>query len=260
MKKKETDLWLTKSRVSGKIKVTTIVVPPSPAHSNDEDDDTNPNVDSNNNTSPTSKNTESNAQPSDVCTSPSDDTHTYTRNRSTTRSWPVIHRNTSLSNPQNYLEPHVTTKAEQLYNKSEQRQRKSTHQYDFDQIFGLNNANYQQYLASHRKSSIFDIGPVDKSPSIYDLQHLNHDQPSKEQSSFCCSPSPAIIFLLFTLVVTTVATGMLSCAIMTDHWENVVWEKEALRKIVNQSESSKVTKELEFLLDGKVARLPFKSE
>lgn len=251
-----------KNRASGKVKVTTIVVPPSPAYSDDEDDITNSNVDSNNNTSPTSKNTESNAQLYNVCVSPSTESHTYTRNRSTTRSWPVIHRTNSLSNPQSYLEPHVTTKAEQLHNKSEQKQRKSTHQYDFDQIFGLNNANYQQYLASHRKSSIFDIGPVDKSPSVYDLQHLNHDQPSKhdQQTSYCCSAPPAIIFLLLTLTVTTVATAMLSCAIMTDHWENVVWEKEALRKIVNQSESSKVTKELEFLLDGKVARLPFKSE
>lgn len=234
-------------------------MPPSPTQS-DSDENPDFNVDNNNNTSPTSNHNDFNAQqdiPSTI--SPSTESH-YTRNRSTTRSWPVIYRNNSLSNQQNYLEPNVTSKTEQLQSKTEQKQRKSTHQYDFDQIFGLNNANYQQYLASHRKqSSVCDIG-YDKSPSIYDMQHLNQESPQQTTSGVFCSAPPTVIFLLLTLLMTTTATAMLCAAIMTDHWENVMWDKEALMKIVNQSAPSKNTDKLEFLLDGKVARLPFKGE
>lgn len=46
----------------------------------------------------------------------------------------------------------------------------------------------------------------------------------------------------------------------TDHWENVAWDKEALKKIVNQTESSGAAKELVFLLNDKVAKIPFKSK
>lgn len=143
----------------------------------------------------------------------------YTRNRSTTRSWPVIYRNNSLSNQQtNLLEPNQSsfyTKTEQLQSRSEQQKRKSTHQYDFDQIFGLNNANYQQYLASHRKSTIFDTG-YDKSPSIYDMQQQSQevDAEQTQTSSFCSAP-PTIIFLLLTLLMTTSATSMLCAAFLT---------------------------------------------
>lgn len=242
------------------MKVTTrcIVVPPSPAQSEHEDDDEDFNVDDNNNASlisPTSNNEFSNAQAdSGKATSPStESSHNYTRNRSTTRSWPVIYRNNSLSNPPHtYLEP--STKTDQLLSKSELK-RKSTHQYDFDQIFGLNNANYQQYLASHRKQSSCDIG-FDKSPSIYDMQHPNQESSAQTPTGAFCSAPPTVIFLLLTLLMTTTATSMLCAAIMTDHWENVIWDKEALTKIVNQS---KATNQLEFLLDGKVARLPLKA-
>jgi hypothetical protein len=143
----------------------------------------------------------------------------YTRNRSTTRSWPVIYRNNSLTNQQNnnsnyYLEPNCT-KTEQLQSRSEQQKRKSTHQYDFDQIFGLNNANYQQYLASHRKSSNFNFDPgYDKSPSIYDMQQ-NQDSPEQTQTGGFCSAPPTIIFLLLTLIMTTSATSMLCAAFLT---------------------------------------------
>lgn len=258
MKKKDTNLWLERSRASGKIKVTTrcIVVPPSPTQTEPDDDPEFP-VDTNNNTnttvSPTSNHNDfSNAQQGS-CTSPSTESnHNYTRNRTTTRSWPVIYRNNSLVNQaQNCLE--VTSKTEQLQGK-----RKSSHQYDFDQIFGLNNANYQQYLATCRKQSSCEVGY--KSPSIYDMQHINQDDAEQTQAGAFCSAPPTVIFLLLTLLMTTTATAMLCAAIMTDHWENVIWDKDALMKIVNQSSSSKVTNQLEFLLDGKVARLPFKGE
>lgn len=263
MKKKDTDLWLIRGRASGKVKVTTrcIVVPPSPTQPDTDDENTELNVDSNNNTSPTTTQYDfPDAQQDNSCTSPSTESH-YTRNRSTTRSWPVIYRNNSISTTQNYLEPptQIASKTEQLLTKSEHK-RKSSHQYDFDQIFGLNNANYQQYLATvARKASTCEPG-YDKSPSLYDMQNLTQEDPSQTRTRNFCSAPPTVIFLLLTLLMTTTATSMLCAAIMTDHWENVIWDKDALTNIVNQSESSKVTNQLEFLLDGKVARLPFKGE
>lgn len=228
----------------------------------DFDVDTN-NNNNNNPTSPSALQSDFYNAQQDSCTaiSPStESSHNYTRNRSTTRSWPVIYRNNSLTSQQTYLEPTtIPSKTEQLQSKSELK-RKSTHQYDFDQIFGLNNANYQQYLATCRKQSTCDVGGYDKSPSLYDMQHLGRDSPEQTQSGAYCSAPPTVIFLLLTLLMTTTATSMLCAAIMTDHWENVIWDKEALMKIVNQSASSKVTNQLEFLLDGKVARLPFKGE
>jgi hypothetical protein len=247
-------------------------VPPSPINPTSSDA-----VDfkvDNNNNSPSpqpqqfdvnSFNVECHQQPPDSCAS-SDNNSTsgtesnYARNRSTTRSWPVIYRNNSLHS--NYLEPN-STKTEQLQSRNEQHKRKSTHQYDFDVI----NANYHQYLASHRKSSNFDTSTCyDKSPSIYDMQQYNsaanNSQNSSERAqngSFCNIP-PTIALLLVTLIMTTSATSMLCAAFLTDHWENLYWDRDALINIVNQTEvSTKATNRLEFLIDGKVARLPLRS-
>lgn len=209
-------------------------------------------------------------QPQDTtCASSSGSESNYTRNRSTTRSWPVIYRNNNSQN--NYLEPNSTTssKTEQLQSRNEQLKRKSTHQYDFDQIFGLNNANYQQYLASHRKSSFFETSTCyDKSPSIYDMQQhvggsANNPNNNSDQThtgvGYCNAP-PTVILLLVTLIMTTSATSMLCAAFLTDHWENLYWDRDALVNIVNQTElSSKVTNKIEFLFDDKVARLPLKN-
>jgi hypothetical protein len=253
------------SRASGKVKVTTrcIVVPPSPTEQDSERnlcDVTDTNNNSNNNSrSPSTLNLQpdffnaqqdNNNSTSPCTTEPTIDHNNYTRNRSTTRSWPVIYRNNSLSS--NFLEP--SSKTEQLLIKSGQQKRKSTHQYDFDQIFGLNNVNYQQYLASVRKQSACgggEFGGYDKSPSIYDMQHVNQESNEQTQTGFCSAP-PTVIFLLLTLLMTTTATAMLCAAIMTDHWENIVWDGEALGKSLNHSHSMK---ELEFFFDKKVAKI-----
>jgi hypothetical protein len=258
-----------RNRGSGKVTVTTrcVVVPPSPDKTDDDDDDDDNDddeeddlvldVDTNNNNSNQQIKSPQDSQTDSCAQSPCDTQ--YTRNRSTTRSWPVIYRNNSLlshNNNHNYLEPNFT-KTEKLQTRSEQK-RKSTHQYDFDQIFGLNNANYQQYLASHRKSSNFDPG-FDKSPSIYDMQqHHNSENPEQTQTGGFCNAPPTVIFLLITLIMTTSATSMLCAAFLTDHWENLHWDQGELMKIVNESESTQFGNKIEFLLDGKVARLPFK--
>ena len=253
------------------MKVTTrcVVVPPSPQPTspNDENEINNLIFDNNSNNSPTTNNNNQdifNAQlhqhQLSECSSPITDyiPHHYSRNKTTTRSWPVIHRNTTSSSSQQFLEPEPQTKTEQLQKYTEKRHL-STHQYDFDQIFGLNNTNYQNYLAA-RKASNCDF---DKSPSSFDMQqqHLKHQQNQEQtQTSNCCTSPPPIIFLLLTLVFTSSATAMLCAAIMTDHWEEVAWDMGALENLVNKSAPSKITNKLEFLLDGKVARLPFKGE
>lgn len=243
-------------------------MPPSPTQPDSDDERTDFNIDNNNNSNNPKSPISPTSNPADFfnaqqdATSPSTEPNNYTRNRSTTRSWPVIYRNNSLSSQQTFLEPSpAPSKTEQLQTKSEHK-RKSTHQYDFDQIFGLNNANYQQYLATCRKQSRCDVGDItyDKSPSLYDMQNPSQEDPEQTQAGVFCSAPPTVIFLLLTLLMTTTATSMLCAAIMTDHWENVTWDRTALMKIVNQSSASKVTNQLEWLLDGKVARLPFKGE
>lgn len=202
-------------------------MPPSPNECeeyDDVDDNNNNSNNSNINPYPISNSPSTNqlqqdsshTQQQDSCTPTNSSETSYTRNRSTTRSWPVIYRNNSLpSQHNNFLEPNQAnyTKTEQLQTRSELK-RKSTHQYDFDQIFGLNNANYQQYLASHRKSSNFECG-YDKSPSIYDMQHHNQESPEQTQTSGFCNTPPTVIFLLITLIMTTSATSMLCAAFLT---------------------------------------------
>lgn len=57
------------------------------------------------------------------------------------------------------------------------------------------------------------------------------------------------MFLVGTLVLTTCATGMLCAAIMTDHWEEVTWDRDDLEMLANS------TVRLQWLLDNTVARV-----
>lgn len=70
-----------------------------------------------------------------------------------------------------------------------------------------------------------------------------------DDSGWNCSVHPSVFFLLGTLVLTTCATGMLCGSIMTDHWEEITWDRSALEEIVNGS------LKLHWLLDGLVAKI-----
>ncbi|XP_020298681.1 uncharacterized protein LOC109862922 [Pseudomyrmex gracilis] len=59
-------------------------------------------------------------------------------------------------------------------------------------------------------------------------------------------PGPRLVFLFVTLVLTFAATGLLCGAIMSDHWEEISWNREDL----NHANVS-----LEWYLDGQVAML-----
>lgn len=69
---------------------------------------------------------------------------------------------------------------------------------------------------------------------------------NEDETGWNCSVHPSVFFLLGTLVLTTCATGMLCGAIMTDHWEEVTWDRSQLSKMANG------TVRLKWLLDGKV--------
>ncbi|XP_065162742.1 uncharacterized protein [Atheta coriaria] len=75
-----------------------------------------------------------------------------------------------------------------------------------------------------------------------------------EDSGWNCSVHPSVFFLLGTLMLTTCATGMLCAAIMTDHWEEVSWDRVALQTLSNRSVR------IEWLLDGKVASVATNNE
>ncbi|XP_023311439.1 uncharacterized protein LOC108914133 [Anoplophora glabripennis] len=72
---------------------------------------------------------------------------------------------------------------------------------------------------------------------------------TEDETGWNCSVHPSVFFLLGTLVLTTCATGMLCAAIMTDHWEEVTWDKESLDILANG------TVKLRWLLDRTVARV-----
>lgn len=64
---------------------------------------------------------------------------------------------------------------------------------------------------------------------------------------------PSVWFLMGTLLFTGVATAMLCVSIMTDHWEQVTWDRRKLDDIaVRQKNGTQVKWVLEWLLDGQV--------
>lgn len=191
----------------------------------------------------------------------------YVRNKSTTRSWPVIHRNNSYRY--------------QLQPSGHNHRRQQSHQYyqyDYDALTGVNcpandtnnNINFtpnEDYLAYNSS--------YDKSPSI-DSYYYQHYRPSMQQSTTtmttttagqggatitstahqtqpgtatCCMMPPPVLFLFFTLLMTSSATAMLCAAIMTDHWEHVSWNRDHLERLANKSSI-----ELQWYLDGRAAK------
>lgn len=70
-----------------------------------------------------------------------------------------------------------------------------------------------------------------------------------DEPGWNCSVHPSVFFLLGTLVLTTCATGMLCAAIMTDHWEEVTWDRQQLEILANSTLS------MQWLLDGIVVKI-----
>lgn len=88
----------------------------------------------------------------------------------------------------------------------------------------------------------------------YDLLIVDYDAQMEttetdDEPSWNCSVHPSVFFLLGTLVLTTCATGMLCAAIMTDHWEEVTWDKQLIPTLSNSTIS------IQWLLDGTVTKV-----
>ncbi|GFG31706.1 hypothetical protein Cfor_04845 [Coptotermes formosanus] len=72
---------------------------------------------------------------------------------------------------------------------------------------------------------------------------------------------PSVWFLMGTLLFTSVATSMLCVAIMTDHWEQVTWDRRKLDGLaVRQKNGTQVKWVLEWLLDGQVGRIIYTND
>ncbi|XP_063710095.1 uncharacterized protein LOC134838483 [Culicoides brevitarsis] len=69
-----------------------------------------------------------------------------------------------------------------------------------------------------------------------------------------CTTSPNPVAILFlTLLLTSGATALLCAGIMTNQWEFVRWDMDLVKKLANESAP---TKNIEWMLGGKVARIP----
>lgn len=79
------------------------------------------------------------------------------------------------------------------------------------------------------------------------LYYIAMESETDEEAGWNCSIHPSVFFLLGTLVLTTCATGMLCGSIMTDHWEEVTWDRTMLETLTNG------TIRLKWLVDGTVA-------
>lgn len=94
----------------------------------------------------------------------------------------------------------------------------------------------------------------------YDLLIVDYDSAMEsttetdDDSGWNCSVHPSVFFLLGTLVLTTCATAMLCGAIMTDHWEEVTWDRDELGYLANN------TVKLQWLLDGTVVKVTTNDE
>lgn len=192
----------------------------------------------------------------------------YVRNKSTTRSWPVIHRNNSYRY--------------QLQPSGHNHRRQQSHQYyqyDYDALTGVNcpsNDTNNNINFTLNEDYLVNNSSYDKSPSI-DSYYYQHYRPSMQQSTTtmttttagqggatitstahhqtqagtatCCMMPPPVLFLFFTLLMTSSATAMLCAAIMTDHWEHVSWNRDHLERLANKSSI-----ELQWYLDGRAAK------
>lgn len=235
----DTDLWLIKTASGGsKIKISTRYVP-SLAHPPPLSIDPDP---------PTVAADAAVQDPRssfESTSSHSPPPRSYSKNATTTRTWPVINR--------------------------------SYHQYDYEALYQLNNSNnnnnnnngpyhhLQQYSSgsecgggiggggSSVSGGAYEKDSSDQTlyvPARYVRRNSGMNPPTEISGAVTtCTTAPPVIFLLVTLLVTTGATAMLCCAIMSDHWEHVDWDRTVVDRMTKNSSSINV----QWYLNDKVA-------
>uniref|UniRef100_A0A1A9WT42 Uncharacterized protein n=1 Tax=Glossina brevipalpis TaxID=37001 RepID=A0A1A9WT42_9MUSC len=93
-------------------------------------------------------------------------------------------------------------------------------------------------------------GVIDSSNSITSAMDGTNHAVTSTCCSNCCIGPPPVLFLFITLLMTTSATAMLCAAIMTDHWEHVIWDRHSLDKYTNRSNLN-----LDWIMNDKIAML-----
>lgn len=159
----------------------------------------------------------------------------YSKNPSTTRSWPVINR--------------------------------TYHQYDYEALYQLNTNNNHPYHNLHHLHNSNNNSSGSEYNSAYDKDSSDQNlyvssslgrtmQPQTQTTvtTTSCATAPPVIFLFVTLLVTTGATAMLCGAIMSDHWEHVDWD----RNVVDRMTRNTTTTTVQWHLNGKVASINVK--
>lgn len=133
------------------------------------------------------------------------DYQSLSKNQTTTRTWPVINRNTS--------------------------------QYEYEALYKVDSTSELNACDSDHSLN---------ASTIYSGLRMNTQTETPNRA--CCMAPPPVIFLFVTLLVTTGTTALLCGAIMSDHWENITWDKAILEKLTHNT-----TNALEWQLNGRVA-------
>lgn len=89
------------------------------------------------------------------------------------------------------------------------------------------------------------------------LMDTSMQNQSMNQRNSSCQTPPPVIFLFVTLLFTVSATGFLSFAVMSDHWEIIKWDRNLLEHLSNKSMQKT---SLQWHLDDRVARISFTRE
>lgn len=89
------------------------------------------------------------------------------------------------------------------------------------------------------------------------LMDTSMQNQSINQRNTSCQTPPPVIFLFVTLLFTVSATGFLSFAVMSDHWEIIKWDRNLLEHLANKSIQKT---SLQWHLDDRVARISFARE
>lgn len=144
-------------------------------------------------------------------------------NKTTTRSWPVICRQ-----PKPYDEE------------------------DYETVFALNNnhTSNEDLASCHKYFGAADVQPID---SLHVKQLKSKMQSRASQTTLnvsTCATRP-VAFMFITLMMTLSATAMLCAAVMTDHWENIRWDRNAIEAKINNSTFDK----LYWYFNGRVAKI-----
>lgn len=162
-------------------------------------------------------------------------------NRTTTRSWPVICRQPKSYDNDDYEtvfalnNNHLNSSHDDL---SVQGCHKSNGQYDADLIRTINSSRTDNSINNSNNQTSMKMQP----PTSNSVMGM---------SAATCTSPPPVVFLMITLLMTVSATAMLCGAVITDYWEVIQWDRDAIQaKIPNNTQNR-----LHWLLGGRVAKI-----